>query len=136
MPNVNDVFGILASLIGFPALLAVLINVAKTIKLPNGEYLLPDGYAPKVVLYANLLALVGVGVALFTGNLPTLYAIDLQLGYAGSFVLTLAAFISQLGLAKGYNAILRGLPLVGKSYSMEKKELAKEALKTVIKSKK
>lgn len=134
--TINDVFPILATLVGFPALLATLVNLAKSIKLPNGNFLLPDGYAPKVVLYANLLALVGVGVALGTGNLPVLYQIDTQLGLAATFLLTLSAFVTELGLTKVYHTALKGTPLLGKSYSMERKDIAKETLKAVIRNKK
>jgi hypothetical protein len=134
--TINDVFPVLASLVGFPALLASLVNLAKNIKLPNGNFLLPDGYAPKVVLYANLLALVGVGVALGTGNLPILYQIDIQLGLVSTFLLTLSAFITELGLTKVYHAALKGTPVIGKSYSNEKRGIAVETLKASIKPKK
>jgi hypothetical protein len=112
-PNINDVFGIFAALIGFPAFLAACINVGKA------WFGLSDGLAPKIVLWATLTAFVGCGIALFMGKLEVVRAIDLQLGYAGTFLLTFSAFVTELGLAKGYHAILRGTPVIGKSYTYD-----------------
>jgi hypothetical protein len=116
MPNVNDIFPLVASLIGWPAFLAALINTAKA------WFDLPDGLAPKITLYATLVVFAGCGVALFTGHLDVVQAIDLQLGYAAAFLLTFSAFVAELGLTKGFHLMLRGTPVIGKSYSYDKEQ--------------
>jgi hypothetical protein len=116
IPNINDIFAIIASLIGFPAFLAAVINVGKA------WFGLPDGLAPKITLYATLAVFVGCGVALFTGHLDVVAAIDVQLGYVAAFLLTFSAFVTELGLAKFWHFALKGTPVIGKSYSSEKKQ--------------
>jgi hypothetical protein len=112
--NINDLFPIFASLIGFPAFVAAGVNIAKS-------YGLADGLASKIVAYVTLTGFIGVGVAYFTGNLPMLNQIDAQLGTLATFLVTFAAFVSELGLAKLWHAALKGTPLIGKSYSLEAK---------------
>ena len=107
----NLIFPALAALIGFPALLAAVINAGKYFGA------LSDGIAPKVVLWANVLALAGVGYLVATGNQPLLNLIDAQLGHLAAFLVTLLGFISNLGVAKGFNNVLRGTPVIGFSHS-------------------
>jgi len=83
MLNINDLFPLFASLVGFPALVAAGVNVAKYFEL------LPDGSAPAIVFWVNLVGFAGVAVAYFTGNIPILSQIDLQLR-------SLATFFQQL----------------------------------------
>lgn len=111
MLNVNDLFPLFAALVGFPAFLAALVNVLKYFGI------LADGQAPGVIFWANIVGFVGVAVAYFTGNLPLLNQIDLQLGNLATALLSFVAFIAQLKLAAVYHAGLRGSPLIGYSYS-------------------
>ena len=111
--NINDLFPLFASLVGFPALIAACVNIAKSYGWLN------DGSAPKVVFWVNIVGFVAVGAMYFTGNLPLINQIDTQLGSLATFLLTLAAFVSQLGAAKVFHAGLRGSPLIGKSYSLK-----------------
>lgn len=111
--NINDLFPLFASLVGFPAFVAALANVAKYFGL------LADGDAPKFVMWAHLAGFVAVAVAYFLGYAPVIAQIDAQLGSLATFLLTLIAFLSDLGLAKVFNAGLRGTPVIGKSYSQE-----------------
>ena len=60
------IFPALAALVGFPALLAWLINVGKYFGI------VPDSAAPKVLNVSNLLVLVGVGSLVATGKHPLL----------------------------------------------------------------
>jgi hypothetical protein len=113
MEFLNDVFPALAALIGFPALLAAGINMAK-------QFGLPDGYAPKVVLYGNLAMFVFVLYLSFAGKLSILSAIDSQLGTLAAFLVTFSAFVADIGLTKLFHAGLRGVPLIGYSYSHKK----------------
>jgi len=116
-PNINDIFGIFAALIGFPAFLAACINIGKT------WFGLKDSLAPQLVLWATLVAFVGCGIALFMGKLDVVQVIDIQLGYVGAFLLTFSAFVTELGLAKFWHFVLRGTPLIGKSYTWDAKNL-------------
>ena len=112
MLNLNDLFPLFASLIGFPAFIAAAVNVAKYFEV------LPDGAAPAVVFWVNLVGFVGVAVAYFTGNVELLTKIDAQFGSFALFLLSFVSFIGELGFAKLYHAGLRGSPVVGKSYSL------------------
>ena len=109
--NINELFPLFASLVGFPALVAAAVNVAKFFEL------LPDGTAPAVVFWVNIAGFVGVAVAYFTGNTPLLAQIDAQLGSLAMFLLTFVTFIGELGFAKLYHAGLKGTPVIGKSNS-------------------
>ena len=110
--NINDLFPLFASLIGFPAFIAAGVNVLKYFNV------LPDGAAPTVIFWVNVAGFVGVAVAYFTGNLELLTQIDEQLGSLALFLLSFVSFIGELGFAKLYHAGLRGAPVVGKSYSL------------------
>ena len=109
--NINELFPLFASLVGFPALVAAAVNVAKYFEL------LPDGTAPAVVFWVNIAGFVGVAIAYFTGNTPLLTQIDAQLGSLAMFLLTFVTFIGELGFAKLYHAGLKGTPVIGKSNS-------------------
>ena len=109
--NINELFPLFASLVGFPALVAAAVNVAKYFEL------LPDGTAPAVVFWVNIAGFAGVTVAYFTGNTPLLAQIDAQLGSLAMFLLTFVTFIGELGFAKLYHAGLKGTPVIGKSNS-------------------
>jgi len=109
--NINELFPLFASLVGFPALVSAAVNVAKYFDF------LPDGAAPAVVFWVNIAGFVGVAVVYFTGNLEVLTKIDAILGDVATFLLSFVAFVSQLGFAKLYHAGLKGSPVIGKSNS-------------------
>lgn len=109
--NINDILPLFASLVGFPALVAAGVNVAKYFNV------LSDGQAPGVVFWVNIVGFVGVAIAYFTGHLDLLSQIDVQLGNTATFLLAFVAFVSQLGFAKLYHAGLKGSPVIGKSHS-------------------
>ena len=100
------VFPTLAALVGFPALLAALINVAKIFGLP-------DGYAPKVSLVVNLIGFAGVLYLVSTNQLELLQQIDVQLGVVAAFLLSFGTFATQIGLTKLFNQALKGTPAIG-----------------------
>jgi hypothetical protein len=102
----NLVFPTLAALVGFPALLAALINVSKLFGLP-------DGYAPKVSLVVWLIGFVGVFYLVATGQVELLKAIDVQLGIFASFLLAFGTFATEIGLTKIFNQALKGVPWIG-----------------------
>jgi len=109
--NINELFPIFAGLVGFPALVAAGVNVAKYFNF------LTDGQAPAVVFWVNIAGFVGVAVAYFTGNVESLSSLDAAFGDTATFLLSFVAFVSQLGFAKLYHAGLKGTPVIGKSYS-------------------
>lgn len=113
--NPNDLFPIFAALVGFPAFVAAGVNVAKYFGW------LSDGNAPQVVFWVNVVGFLGVAIAYFTGNLPLLSQIDDALGQFATFLLTLLAFLIDLGLPKVFHAGFKGMPVIGKSYSLEGK---------------
>lgn len=109
--DLNELFPLFASLVGFPAFVAAGVNIAKYFAL------LSDGDAPKIVFWVNVAGFVGVAVAYFTGNLVLLSNIDAQLGSLAMFLLTLVSFLGELGLAKVWHNALRGAPVIGESFS-------------------
>lgn len=112
--DLNQIAEIVAGLVGFPALLAALINVAKSFGW------LKDGAAPKANMIAHLIAYVGVGVAVLYGKVDILADLDLQLGTFATALLAVLSFLSSIGIAgKFHSGVLVGLPLVGRSYSAE-----------------
>lgn len=102
---------IFTSLLGFPAFVAATINVLKYFEV------LPDGWAPKAVLIANLLIFAVAAVLYFTDNLPLLVQLDQQMGLLASLLLKILAFITELGLAKVFHLMLKGTPVIGTSNS-------------------
>ena len=113
MLDFNALFPLFASLVGFPALVSAVVNVAK-----NYGWI-PDGAAPKFVGYLTLAGFVATAGFYFTGNVPLLTTIDAQLGSLAMFLLTLASFVGELGLAKVFHAGLRGTPVIGKSFTAQ-----------------
>jgi hypothetical protein len=112
MDFLTEVFPVFAALVGFPAALAAVVNVAKVLGLP-------DGQAIKFVTYANVIALAVVFVMLSMGRVPLLSLVDEELGKVAVFLLAFAGFATEIGLTKLYHEALRGVPLIGKSYSLE-----------------
>jgi hypothetical protein len=112
MEYLDLVLQLVAGLVGFPALLAALINVAKYFGW------LPNGYAGKVNVIAHLVAYIGVGVAVALGKVDILPGVDEQLGAVAKLLLAVLAFLSSIGFArKFHNKALWGLPVVGYSHS-------------------
>lgn len=115
MDIINLILTAFTALVGFPAFLAALINLLKFMKV------LSDGAAGYVNFWGNVLAFVLVGVAVFTGQTDLLNWIDASLvGFAKILVDVLALLSGSLLsmiMARKYHAGLRGLPILGKSYS-------------------
>lgn len=104
------VFPALYALVGFPALVAASINLAKAFGLP-------DGKAPTVSLVFNTFGFLGVFYLISTGNVALLTALDVQLGIVAAFVISFTTFAVEIGLTKVFHAALKGLPYIGFSYS-------------------
>jgi len=114
MLDPNQIFVIFATLVGFPALVAAVVNVLKYFNI------VADTQAPKVVSILTLVGFVGVGIAYYAGYVPVLAGLDAQMGLIAQFLTTFLAFVVDLGLAKVAHAGLKGVPVIGKSYSSER----------------
>lgn len=103
---------------GFAALVTVLVNIGKFIGW------IKDGDATKWVAGLNLVGIIALYVTrLF---LPTfdVVGIDktmLEVATAATFVLS---YLGTLGISKLSHIALRGVPVVGKSYSYDKAKTA------------
>lgn len=113
MDFLTEVFPVFAALVGFPAFLAAAVNLLKVFGLA-------DGLALKVVAWANVLALAGVFILLAAGRVPLLALVDEELGKIAVFTIAFTAFATEIGLTKLFHEALKGIPLIGKSYSLEK----------------
>lgn len=109
------VFPALYALVGFPALVAASINLAKSFGLP-------DGKAPTVSLVFNMFGFMGVFYLISTRNVTLLTALDVQLGIAATFIVSFTTFAVEIGLTKVFHAALKGLPYIGFSYSSKSKK--------------
>lgn len=111
MDNLNLILTIVAGLVGFPAFLAAVINIAK-------YFGLADGLASVVNFWAHVVVYVGVAVAVFTGKIDIVGNLDVQLGSIAQLLLAVLSFLSSIGIAKAFHKnVLKGLPLVGFSYA-------------------
>lgn len=99
------------ALAGVAALMAVLINAGKAIGLVK------DGFAPTWSLLLNLIAFVAfVLTRIFVPELDIAGA-DATAAELANILTAILAFVAQLGVSKGANAIVRGQPVVGFSHS-------------------
>jgi hypothetical protein len=106
---------LVATLVGFAALFAVLINIGKTVGF------IKDGDAPMWSTGLNLaLVLVVYAFRIFRPefDFATVDPIAQEVATVGAYILT---FVSQLLVSKLTNYAVKGTPVVGKSFSNEKK---------------
>jgi hypothetical protein len=104
------------ALAGWGSLVAILINLGKTIGL------IKDGVAPKVNLVLNLAGFVVLaGLGLF--NLITPEYFDQVAGAVAAMLTAVIGLVTAYGAAAKTHGILSGagLPVIGKSYSAAKK---------------
>jgi len=105
--DLNPIVLAFTSLVGFPALLAACINLAKRFGW------LKDGLAPVVVFWANLLSFALVAVAVFYGKTQLVGEIDSQLSAFTKVLLLLVEWIGAMGMTKAANVALIGMPGIG-----------------------
>lgn len=112
MENLELVLNIVAGLVGFPAFLSAAINVLKFFGV------LKDSQAGNVNVVSHLLVYVGVAVAVLLGKIDAIPGIDFQLGNVANLLLAILSFLTSTSIAKSFHAkVLRGLPMIGFSYS-------------------
>ncbi len=119
MEFLNLVLTIVAGLVGFPLLLAALINLGKLLGI------IPDGAAPTANMIGNLIAYVVVAVLVLLGKTDLIPGVDVQLSALADLLLAVGAFLVSLKATKASNDhVLEGLPLVG--YAHDKRSTHKK----------
>jgi hypothetical protein len=119
MEYLQTVLTLVAGLVGFPTLLAALINALKYLGW------LSDGNAPAASMIGHLIAYVGVGVLAYLGKVDVLPGLDVQLGSFANILLAVLAFLSSLGTAgKAHNRLSDArVPVIGFSYPWSREDL-------------
>lgn len=107
----------LTALAGFAALIAFVINLGKVVGFVK------DGTAEKWSAGLNLVGLIILfSVKIFRPDLD-IEGIDqtlLQVANIGTYIL---GFVLQLGVSKFSNYAVKGVPIIGKSYSLDKSKV-------------
>jgi hypothetical protein len=114
----NEIVLEFASLLGFASLLALIINVLKVIKI-NGKPIVSDGNAQKWSLGGNLIGLLALYIfRIFKPDIPVVGvdSVLLEIATVGSYILST---VLQLGITKLTNFVVKGLPIIGKSFSLD-----------------
>ena len=115
----ENAFATLMALVGFPAFLAAAINLAKSFGMP-------DGYAPKVLEVVNFIAFGVVFYFVQTDQVELITRYDANLGVLSTFIVAFTVFVTEIGLTKVYHQALKGLPVIGYSYSTKLAEAKKK----------
>ena len=117
---VGAVTAIFVTLVGWPSFLAAVLNLFKFAGW------LPDNAAPVVNFWANIVAFVGVAVAVFTGQLDILSKVDVSLGNLANVItqilILLGGALGSMTMTANFHKGLRGLPLVGYSHTLAGKK--------------
>lgn len=109
--TLDQLFALFVSLAGTGSLIAAIVNALKTFGV------VADGQAPQWSLGLNLIGLVvlfAIGLFAPTADIQGLDGIAAQVAQILSLVLGL---VVQLGGAKWAHGLLKGTPVVGKSFS-------------------
>jgi hypothetical protein len=111
-PELNDLFMQYGALVGVAALIAVMINVAKTLKW------ISDGQAQNWSAGLNLIGMALLLIAkVFRPDLD-LVELDSQAAQLATVLSVVVGYVLQLLSSKFvHEYALKGLPLIGKSYS-------------------
>jgi hypothetical protein len=112
---ITNLVPVFLALAGWGALVAVVINIGKTIGI------VPDGVAPKVSLVMNLVGFVTLAaLGLFAGVTPEYF--DQFAGAVAAMLIAVLGLVTQLGAGlKTHTTLSNGnVPLLGKSFSRDK----------------
>lgn len=118
----DEIVILVSSLVGFSALITLLINVAKWIGW------IQDGQAQKYSAGANLILILAVYfLKLFRPdfNITTLDPIMAEAAAVGTLIFS---YILQLGFGKMTHETVKGLPIVGKSFSLDQQKFFEKNL--------
>ena len=99
---------------GVAAIIAVLINIFKTLGVVQ------DGQATIYSVAANLIVFTGLVITqLFQVDVDVL-GLDAQLSTYAVMLTTVFGYFVELGGTKLFNSLVKGVPVVGKSFSADK----------------
>lgn len=115
----NSVLALVLSLAGFAAFTTMLVNVLKIVKI-KGNPIVKEGDAPKWTAGITLVGVIALYVTkLFLPNFDVsgVDKILLEIATIGAYI---TSFITTLGLEKVFHTIIKGVPVVGKSYSYDR----------------
>jgi len=99
---------------GVAAIIAVLINIAKTLNIVQ------DGQAVVYSVVANFVVFAGlVATSLFKIDIDVL-GLDANLSTYAVMLTTVFGYFVQLGGTKLFNSLVKGTPVIGKSFSADK----------------
>lgn len=109
--SLQDLVMMLATLAGFGGVVALLVNIGKQTGIVK------DGQAPMVSTGLNVLLLAGLyAIKVFKPDL-NIEGLDAQAAQIAQIGVMILAFITQLKGAQFTHQTLRGVPLLGKSFS-------------------
>jgi hypothetical protein len=99
---------------GVAAIIAVLINIFKTLGV------IQDGQATTYSVVANFVVFAGlVATNLFKINVDVA-GLDANLATYAVMLTTVFGYFVQLGGTKLFNSLIKGVPVIGKSYTADK----------------
>lgn len=109
--NFDQFFMIFSSLIGFPALISMVVNVLKA----NG--IIKDGEATRYIALGNAVIML-VLLGIYTG-FPQVNLLDLD-KIASALSTMIAFFVTGMGVSKITHVAIRGVPGIGKSFTLDR----------------
>lgn len=115
MEEIHNLVLSFGTLVGFAALVAILINVLKTFGVVK------DGDAPKWSAILNLAGLIGLSVAKIVWPDLAISAVDSVAGQVAEILVVVFSYVVQIVVSnKTHNALVDAhVPLIGKSFSLE-----------------
>jgi hypothetical protein len=114
--SLDQIMTTLASLGGVAAFFTVLVNILKTVGI------IKDGQAVNVVTVLNF---VGAGIIIvlqLLGKIDLLPIIDSTAGTIAQIAMLVFGLVWQLIVSKQTHEVLRGFPLIGKSFSADREK--------------
>jgi hypothetical protein len=102
-----------ASLVGFAAFVAAIVNSLKTLGV------IRDGDAPKWVAGFNAIGIIALlALRIFKPEMD-IQMLDTQAAGIAAFLLVLVGFVAQIGISQWVHNILKGIPVIGKSFTLD-----------------
>lgn len=114
----NMLFVVLPTLIGVAALVTVVTNVLKTTGV------IADGNATAWAAGLNLVGIVALILLKIFKPDWTFDFIDATAGKIANILMVLSAYVFQIVLSGKVHDALKGIPVIGKSYTLEKLKAA------------
>lgn len=112
--GIGSLVGQLMGLVGFGGLLALLINVLKYFGA------IKDGQATTYATGLNILGLIGLYVLRIFKPDFDLSGLDAQMQSFVTVGTAVFAFVIQMASSKGIHALIKGVPVIGKSFTQDR----------------